>query len=313
MKKLLLTVVCFTTISFCSFAQEPVKSVDLTSVITEQNNIKREFNSLRGEVSVLKNKNAKAESRISALESLNKDLSLKLDSLQKEYDNLANNQKADKSELSTIIGETNEKVLATEEILSSRTLWGLCGIIALILALATIVWAFMKKIKSGSTSISEIKKAQTSIEKAQQVMQEKSVELDTKLLNLFERQLEIIDNNKSTTELTNSEPDHSLVIKLANEIAKIETNLSKMDKSVKGYKQLVQAKDKMINNVTAYGYEIISLIGQDYNDGMQYPARFIPDDSLEEGKRIISGMVKMQVNYKGKMIQAAEIVVNQNI
>ncbi len=313
MKKLLLTVVCFTTISFCSFAQEPVKSVDLTSVITEQNNIKREFNSLKGEVSVLKNKNAKAESRISALESLNKDLSLKLDSLQKEYDNLANNQKADKSELSTIIGETNEKVLATEEILSSRTLWGLCGIIALILALATIVWAFMKKIKSGSTSISEIKKAQTSIEKAQQVMQEKSVELDTKLLNLFERQLEIIDNNKSTTELTNSEPDHSLVIKLANEIAKIETNLSKMDKSVKGYKQLVQAKDKMINNVTAYGYEIISLIGQDYNDGMQYPARFIPDDSLEEGKRIISGMVKMQVNYKGKMIQAAEIVVNQNI
>lgn len=313
MKKLLLTVVCFTTISFCSLAQEPVKSVDLTSVTTEQNNIKREFNSLRGEVSVLKNKNAKAESRISALESLNKDLSLKLDSLQKEYDNLANNQKADKSELSTIIGETNEKVLATEEILSSRTLWGLCGIISLIVALAAIVWAFLKKFKSGSTSISEIKKAQTSIEKAQQVMQEKSVELDTKLLNLFERQLEIIDNNRSTTELTNSEPDHSLVIKLANEIAKIETNLSKMDKSVKGYKQLVQAKDKMINNVTAYGYEIISLIGQDYNDGMQYPARFIPDDSLEEGKRIISGMVKMQVNYKGKMIQAAEIVVNQNI
>ena len=79
-------------------AQEPVKSVDLTSVTIEQNNIKREFNSLRGEVSVLKNKNAKAESRISALESLNKDLSLKLDSLQKEYDNLANNQKADKDE-----------------------------------------------------------------------------------------------------------------------------------------------------------------------------------------------------------------------
>ena len=147
MKKILLTVVCFTTISFCSFAQEP----DLTSVTTEQNNIKREFNSLRGEVSVLKNKNAKVESRISALESLNKDLCLKLDSLQKEYDYLANNQKADKSELSTIIGETNEKVLATEEILSSRTLWGLCGIIALILALAAIVWAFLKKFKSGTT------------------------------------------------------------------------------------------------------------------------------------------------------------------
>ena len=86
-----------------------------------------------------------------------------------------------------------------------------------------------------------------------------------------------------------------------------------MDKSVRGYKQLVQAKDRMINNVRANGYEIISLLGQDYNDGMQFPARFVPDESLPEGKRIITGMIKMQVNYNGKMIQPAEIVVSQNI
>ena len=63
---------------------------------------------------------------------------------------------------------------------------------------------------------------------------------------------------------------------LADEIARIETNLSKMDKSVRGYKQLVQAKDRMINNVRANGYEIISLLGQEYNDGMQFQTRFVP-------------------------------------
>lgn len=309
MKQLFFSTVLLLFLFFNSVkAQEHLKG---SSLLTDSLRAKQER--LSKEIVVLSNKNVKAESRISTLEAANNELKSKLDSLQVAYDALASNQKADKTELSESINQTNDKVQATEKILSSRTIWGIGGIVLLLLALAATVWAFMKKIKSGSTSISEIKKAQTSIEKAQQVMQEKTVELDTKLLNLFERQLEIIDNNKFATELINSEPDHSLVIKLANEIAKIETNLSKMDKSVKGYRQLVQAKDKMINNVTAYGYEIISLIGQDYNDGMQYPARFIPDDSLEEGKRIISGMVKMQVNYKGKMIQAAEIVVNQNI
>lgn len=313
MKKLLLMVVCFTTISFCSLAQEPVKSVDLTSVTIEQNNIKREFNSLRGEVSVLKNKNAKAESRISALESLNKDLSLKLDSLQKEYYNLANNQKADKSELSTIIGETNEKVLATEEILSSRTLWGLCGIIALIVALAAIVWAFLKKFKSGTTSIDDVRKAQSSLEeaqenirKAQEKMQEETIQLDNKLI-------EVLSNQPVPTPTTtdDGEIDHSLTLKVADEIVKIEMNLSRMDESIKGYKQLSRGVQRIKDNFKANDYEIVDMLGKPYQAGMKAAVTFVTDDTLEPGQQIISRIIKPQVNYKQVMIQAAQIEVSQ--
>ncbi len=313
MKKLLLTVVCFTTISFCSLAQEPVKSVDLTSVITEQNNIKREFNSLRGEVSVLKNKNAKAESRISALESLNKDLSLKLDSLQKEYDNLANNQKADKSELSTIIGETNEKVLATEEILSSRTLWGLCGIIALIVALAAIVWAFLKKFKSGTTSIDDVRKAQSSLEeaqenirKAQEKMQEETIQLDNKLIEILSKQ-----SVSAPTTTDDGEIDHSLTLKVADEIVKIEMNLSRMDESIKGYKQLSRGVQRIKDNFKANDYEIVDMLGKPYQAGMKAAVTFVTDETLEPGQQIISRIIKPQVNYKQVMIQAAQIEVSQ--
>lgn len=288
-------------------------SKEISSLKTEISSLKTKQERLSNDIVTLVNKNTKSESRISSLESENAYINAKVDSLQNEYNKLQDNQKADKNELTTIIGQTNDKVQATEDILSSRTLWGTCGIILLILALLGTVVSFLKKFKSGSISIDEIKKAQSSLEGAQKVMQEKSVELDTKLLDIFDKQLKVIEQNQTSSQSQNSELDHSLVIKLANEIAKIETNLSKMEKSVRGYKQLVQAKDKMINNVTAYGYEIISLIGQEYNDGMQFPARFVPDESLEEGKRIITGMVKMQVNFKGKMIQAAEIVVNQNI
>ena len=313
MKKLLLMVVCFTTISFCSLAQEPVKSVDLTSVTIEQNNIKREFNSLRGEVSVLKNKNAKAESRISTLESLNKDLSLKLDSLQKEYDNLANNQKADKSELSTIIGETNEKVLATEQILSSRTLWGICGIIALIVALAATVWAFMKKIKSGSTSIDDVRKAQSSLEeaqenirKAQEKMQEETIQLDNKLIEVLSKQ-----SVSAPTTTDDGEIDHSLTLKVADEIVKIEMNLSRMDESIKGYKQLSRGVQRIKDNFKANDYEIVDMLGKPYQAGMKAAVTFVTDDTLEPGQQIISRIIKPQVNYKQVMIQAAQIEVSQ--
>ena len=313
MKKILLTVVCFTTISFCSLAQEPVKTVDLTSVTIEQNNIKREFNSLRGEVSVLKNKNAKAESRISALESLNKDLSLKLDSLQKEYDNLANDQKADKSELSTIIGETNEKVLATEQILSSRTLWGICGIIALIVALAATVWAFMKKIKSGSTSIDDVRKAQSSLEeaqenirKAQEKMQEETIQLDNKLIEVLSKQ-----SVSAPTTTDDGEIDHSLTLKVADEIVKIEMNLSRMDESIKGYKQLSRGVQRIKDNFKANDYEIVDMLGKPYQAGMKAAVTFVTDDTLEPGQQIISRIIKPQVNYKQVMIQAAQIEVSQ--
>lgn len=306
-------VVCFTTISFCSLAQEPVKSVDLTSVTIEQNNIKREFNSLRGEVSVLKNKNAKAESRISALESLNKDLSLKLDSLQKEYDNLANDQKADKSELSTIIGETNEKVLATEQILSSRTLWGICGIIALIVALAATVWAFMKKIKSGSTSIDDVRKAQSSLEeaqenirKAQEKMQEETIQLDNKLIEVLSKQ-----SVSAPITTDDGEVDHSLTLKVADEIVKIEMNLSRMDESIKGYKQLSRGVQRIKDNFKANDYEIVDMLGKPYQAGMKAAVTFVTDDTLEPGQQIISRIIKPQVNYKQVMIQAAQIEVSQ--
>ena len=183
------------------------------------------------------------------------------------------------------------------------------GVFVVIVVLAIIVgvacW-LTKRIKSGTSTIGDVRRAQEALQAAQTKMQEESIKLDNQLLAIVQKQLDASSASKIT-----GEPDHSLVVKLADEIARIETNLSKMDKSVRGYKQLVQAKDRMINNVRAN--EIISLLGQEYNDGMQFQTRFVPDESLPEGKRIITGMIKMQVNYNGKMIQPAEIVVSQNI
>ena len=236
----------------------------------------------------------------------NNEIRTSIDSLKNQNAELQNAQANDRK---TFEGNLRKTVNATNTAISQRTVYGAITCLFLIILIIGIVYLIMKKIKDSSSSLDEVKKTQEALQTAHQKILEESVKLDSKLLELAEKQI----NSASTTVTKGEEPDHSLVVKLADEIARIETNLSKMDKSVKGYKQLVQAKDRMINNVRANGYEIVSLMGQDYNDGMQFEARFVPDETLEEGKRIITGMIKMQVNYNGKMIQPAQIVVSQNI
>ncbi len=249
----------------------------------------------------------------SALDSFareNDSLSVAIDSLRNACKHLSERQSSDRTSINGKIEETNSNVKAGQNTLQNRTIWGAVTAFVLLVIVIGVAYRLVKRIKSGDSSIDEVRKAQDALQVTQNKMQEESVKLDSQLLAIVQKQL---DASTSSVSGGTGKPDHSLVVKLADEIARIETNLSKMDKSVRGYKQLVQAKDRMINNVRANGYEIISLLGQEYNDGMQFQARFVPDESLPEGKRIITGMIKMQVNYNGKMIQPAEIVVSQNI
>lgn len=309
MKYYFLSTIFLLGLSFSTLkAEDNSKTIEYLK--TEVSNLNTQQELLHKEFKTLSSKISETEGQISEIQTTNKKLVSNIDSLQKDYNTLVANQKADKSEIVNSIDKTNELIQTTENVLSSRTLWVTCGLVILLSVIIATIFAFLKKIKLGTSSIDEVRKAQEALEVAQKKMQEESIKLDNQMLAIVQKQLEayIPSANKTT-----GEPDHSLVVKLADEIARIETNLSKMDKSVRGYKQLVQAKDRMINNVRANGYEIISLLGQEYNDGMQFQTRFVPDESLPEGKRIITGMIKMQVNYNGKMIQPAEIVVSQNI
>lgn len=251
-----------------------------------------------------------AERKIQTLAKENEAQRLAIDSLQDKCKSLEEAQSTDREKINGKIDATDNNVRTNQDLLQSRTLYGVIVVIVVLAIIVVIAYRLAKRIKSGNSTIGDVRKAQDALQVAQTKMQEESVKLDNQLLAIVQKQL---DASVPSASKTTGEPDHSLVVKLADEIARIETNLSKMDKSVRGYKQLVQAKDRMINNVRANGYEIISLLGREYNDGMQFPARFVPDESLPEGKRIITGMTKMQVNYNGKMIQPAEIVVSQNI
>ena len=119
--------------------------------------------------------------------------------------------------------------------------------------------------------------------------------------------------SKNISREEKKDKDHSLAIKVADEIVRMETNLSRMDPATRGFKQLSASVRRIKDNFAANGYEILDMLGKPYNEGMKVIADFIPDDNLKEGEQIITGITKPQINFNGVMIQAAQITVSQNI
>lgn len=145
------------------------------------------------------------------------------------------------------------------------------------------------------------------IHEAQKALQEESTKLDAEIVELLDKQFAALQAAPQKAE-----PDHSLALKIADEIVRIETNLSRMDSSVKGYKQLSASVRRIKDNFHANGYELVDMLGKPYKEGMKCIANFIPNEELEEGAKIITGITKPQINYNGVMIQAAEIIVSIN-
>ena len=256
----------------------------------------------------LKETMKESERIIQTLKSENYEQSVVIDSLRNACQRLEEKLSADNKNICGKIDETNSNVQVNQDMLQSRTLLATMVVLLLFVAIIGVTYKLAKRIKLGSTSIDEVRKAQDALQVAQGKMQEESIKLDDKLLELFDRQIANAPKN-----VGNDKPDHSLALKVADEVARIELNMSRMDSSIKGYKQLSKAVERIKDNFNANGYEIVDMLGKPYNEGMKVIAEFVLNEDLEEGQQIITGITKPQVNYNGIMIQAARITVSQNI
>jgi hypothetical protein len=106
--------------------------------------------------------------------------------------------------------------------------------------------------------------------------------------------------------------DHGLPLAIADELNRMEANLAHMDTGVRGYKQLCRSVERMKTVLQSHGYELISLLGQPYTDGMRVMAHFVIDDQMNPNDEPrITSVAKPQVNYLGRMIQVAQVTVSQ--
>ena len=144
--------------------------------------------------------------------------------------------------------------------------------------------------------------------------------LAAKQQEIFEKQIQdsqqLTDwlSNQTAKSLGNSssgEVDHSFAKRVADEIVRITTNLSRMDASIKGHKQLSASVKKLEQSLNSNNYELEVLLNKPYDSGMNLQANFVTDENLKEGESVITRIIKPQINYKGKLIQAAQVEVSQ--
>lgn len=108
----------------------------------------------------------------------------------------------------------------------------------------------------------------------------------------------------------NQEANYSLAFKVADEITRMRQRIASMPSDINGIAQLSKSLDRLEEELKVLGFEIPALINMSFDDGMTVKARFIPTEGMNPGEKIITKVIKPQINYKGQLVQIAEVEVS---
>jgi len=311
MKKTLLIALFFGATNL--FAQQQPDSILVREIPTIKNNVFQQRQDIDALTKKLKSQEyvvSKQNKSIETLQNKNQRLNSSIDSLNQLIQTNSQNIVTNSTELGTKIKQTgenaNSKISELDRNLYKNRLYWIIATLATLLLGGLVYWLLGKRIKSSKTDV------ETQIRNTKASLEEESVKLDNKLVEVLETQLKLKqEETKSQPSSTTENADHSLALKVADEIIRIQKNLSRMDESTKGLKQLNSSVQRIQDNFAANGYELVEMLGKDYNEGLKATVNFVQDEDFEDGKRIITRIIKPQVNYKGTMIQTAQIEVTE--
>jgi len=227
--------------------------------------LEQEVTTLREKVETLETSHKTSNQRLNAEIRQLKDslsaVSVNINSLQREIqiNNEAIIQTANELGLKIDNAETSarQQIEIIDNSLSKTTLWAIIGILAAIVVSGVVFWLLNKKQKAAKTDmIKQLSKTKLTI--------------DENLVKEFGKLAEMMDTQINLTKPgSNQGPDHSLPLKVANEINIIEHNINLMDSKTKGLKQLNRSVEKLKNNLTANGYDMPQLLRQPFHQGMK--------------------------------------------
>lgn len=229
-----------------------------------------------------------------------------IDSLRSAVDQNARNIKTTADVIGVKIDETNSTLdsKADSSDVKSKTIWGSIIIVLLTLIVSIISFVFGKLLAKRGNELASLSA------KADKLNEEIVAHMSKEMTDMQNIAKQI--SSLASSPIANSDSEQKLITTLADRITFMEMTLYKMDSSVRGHKQLSKSIKQMKDNLHANGYELVDMLGKDYHDGMKVTANFVEDENLPEGKQIITGIIKPQINYQGKMIQSAQITVSHN-
>ena len=288
MALLLLTIPCSLIAENSAQLQYDTNKIKVSAVVLNQ--MKQEISFNKAEIKRLQSQLANSKAKI--------------DSLENKIKEIQDKEKTNQVQTTKKIETTNTAIGTIRESMKNKvTIF--CVLLAIIvLSICIVILLLRKKLRFHSNSLNDTKQTVKDLQDGLQNIEEGATSLNDKVTDLLGKHLSLPQQTSQ---------DHSLALKVADEIVRIETNLYRMDSSTRGYKQLTRCVQRMKDCFMTKGYEISDLLGKPYNAGMKVVANFVVDETLPEGEAIVTGVIKPQIIYNGKMIQAAQITVSQNI
>lgn len=106
--------------------------------------------------------------------------------------------------------------------------------------------------------------------------------------------------------------NYSMILDIINDLVRMRQNLDFMDDTAKGVPQLKSRIRSIYSTLSSHQYEIPDLIDRSYHEGDNMIVTFENNPDLQPSTNRIKRVIKPMVSYKGKMIQAAEVIVEYN-
>ncbi|MBK7109530.1 MAG: hypothetical protein IPH61_10495 [Bacteroidetes bacterium] len=281
--------------------------------------IQKTIEKQKQEIDALTSKISSQQSTINQQRNSINDLSGKASMLENITDSLSSLIETNRSNITSIADDLGTKIQETGQqaetriselggdVEKNRLYWIIASLVTLLLG--AMMYLFLgKRIKSSQTDV------ETQIRNTKKSLEEESLKLDNKLIEVLETQLKVQQEESKNQPTTPSEKtDHSLALKVADEIVRMHKNISKMDSNIKGLKPVEKGIERIQANFAANGYEMINLLNQEYDERINCDViNFTTDETLPKGTRIINAIIKPQVNYNGVLIQRAQVDVSQN-
>jgi predicted nucleic acid-binding Zn-ribbon protein len=301
MKKSLLIIQLVLFAGLNSFAQDDSKQIEL----------EKQVRLLKTEISTLKQNQQSSNGKISDLSNTISAQSRSIDSLCKDISKVNEQIKQTSSDMKKDISDTNDNINYKEKAMMSaintKSVYaGLIGLLALVLSVVIFI-RYRRRVNQSTLDLNNIDSQITSLKNEQHRLEENIIASNDKLISAIEKQAVVV---KTEDEI--KDQDHSLALAVANELTRIQQNLNFMDPTVKGVSQLKNRAKAIMTTLNSKQYDIPDLLGKVYNEGDNIIATMELNEDMKEGTNRIKRVIRPQVSYKGKLIQAAEVFVEFN-
>ncbi|MFN2268198.1 MAG: hypothetical protein ABR533_07970, partial [Desulfonatronovibrio sp.] len=176
------------------------------------------------------------------------------------------------------------------------------------LALAGVVFSMLSLVKARKSRKINFQ----TMEELKNKISEQGAVLDTKLVELLEKQIPLIPDPQKSPDSSQDDGqsiDHTLALIMGEEIFRIMKRKNELSKDSQAFEHLKVSLRRMWTAFKEKGYELIDLENKPYHEDMEIQAELFLTHELLPGEQIISRVIRPQIKYKGKIIQKGEVEV----